>query len=147
MATYTSTVFSAQPKHFMDGRLNIVGGQITWPAASSVGDVAYLCKVPHGAQVVWLEEDHTTGATAQGLDFGWAKGGAADGAASFSALISGGAQAAKNRITVMGNPSAVSVTENDPVRYGILACKVASGSATTSLKVNFMVAYRTDNIA
>jgi hypothetical protein len=145
MATYTSTVFSAQPKAFMDGRLNSVGGSITLPAASSVGDVVFLCRIPHGAQVIDFWEDHTTGATAQGLDFGFAKGGAAGGAASLSALISGGAQATKNRLNVLGRVAAVSVSDNDPQRWGILAAKVASGSATTSLKVNFSVLYRTDD--
>lgn len=144
MATYTATTFANQPRANLSGGFNVVGGSFMLPAASSVGDVVYLARIPHGAQVIDMWEDHTTGATAQGLDFGWAKGGADGGGASFSALISGGAQATRNRLGLLGIPAVVSVSDNDAQRWGVLACKVASGSATTSLKINFYAMYRTD---
>lgn len=144
MATYTSTVFANnQPKGVHAG-VNSVSGQINLGSqASSNGDVLFLAKVPHGAKFVSIEVDHTTGATAQALSYGLASGGPA-GSATFSCFIASGAQATQLRKTVLGVPADVSVSDNDPNRYGILAAKVESGSATTSLIVNFIFNYRMD---
>lgn len=143
MATYTATTFANwQPKDNTTG-VQAVRGTITLPAASSVGDVVFLAKIPHGALPVDLIEDHSTGATAQGVSFGLASGGPG-GSATFSCYIASGAQATKNRLSVLGLPAAVSCSDGDPNRYGILAAKVESGSATTSLVINFAFSYLTD---
>jgi hypothetical protein len=146
MATYTSTLFAInQPKAVHAGNQS-VSGQIAWTAASSIGDVAFLCKIPHGATIVDVIEDHTTGATATALKFGLATGHPnAGGGASYSCFIAAGAQATVNRRSVLGLPVQVSVSDLDPNRYGIFTAKMASGTATTSLIVNFTVIYRMDN--
>lgn len=144
VATYTSTTFAnVQPKNLVSGDQS-VSGQVAWTATSTVGDVAFLCKIPAGAVVVDIIEDHTTGATAQGLSFGLASGGPG-GSATFSCYIASGAQATMNRRSVLGSQTiVVSLSANDPTGYGIVACKVESGTTTTSLIVNFTVIYRMD---
>lgn len=144
MATYTSTTFANnQPKGVHVGNMS-VSGQINLGAtASSNGDVLFLAKLPAGAMVVDIIVDHTTGSTSQALDYGVASGGPA-GSASFSCFISALAQATKSRIAVMGVPAVISLSANDPNSYGIFAAKVASGTATTSLIVNFTITYRMD---
>jgi len=144
MATYTSTVFANnQPKNVHAG-VNSVSGQINLGAtASSAGDILFLAKVPHGAKFVSIEVDHTTGATTQALSYGLASGGPA-GSATFSCFIASGAQATQLCKTVLGVPADVSCSDLDPNRYGILSAKVESGTATTSLIVNFIFNYRMD---
>lgn len=146
MATYTTTTFAnLQPKAPHVGNTS-VSGQINLGAtAVSLGDVIFLAKVPNGAVIVDFKEDHSTGSTALALDFGFANGHANGGAPSLSALISGGAQATVNRNAVNGSTGTnVSLSANDTVGYGILAAKVASGTVTTSLIVNFILSYRVD---
>ena len=146
MATYTSTVFANnQPKAVHVGNSS-VSGQINLAAtASSTGDVLFLAKIPHGAKFISIEVDHTTGATTQVLTYGLASGGPG-GSATYSCFIAnaGGAQGAIIRKTVLGVPADVSVSDLDPNRYGILSAKVESGTATTSLIVNFIFNYRMD---
>jgi hypothetical protein len=143
MATYTCTTFNAPAKVNHTG-VQSVSGSVAATAASSVGDVFFLAKIPHGAKFVSIEADHTTGATAQGLSYGLATGGTSGGGASFSAFIASGAQATALRKNVLGVPADVSVSDSSVVRYGILAAKVESGSNTTSLIVNFVFNYRLD---
>lgn len=143
MATYTSTIFANnQAKQVHVGNQS-VSGQITLPAASSVGDVIFLAKIPHGSKFVAFEADHTTGAATQALSYGYASGGPG-GSASLAAFVASGAQAAILRRTVAGIPADCSVSDADPNRYGILGAKVESGTATTSLIVNFNYTYRMD---
>lgn len=144
MATYTSTVFSAQPKQVEKG-VNVVQGQIMMPSATSVGDVAFLCKVPHGAQIIDFIEDHSiTGSTALAVKFGLATGAVSGGGASYSCFIAAGAVATVNRRSIAGFPAIVSVSDNSAARYGILSGKVASGSMSVSLVINFTLTYRCD---
>ena len=140
MATYTSTVFANQQPKAVHAGNQSVSGQIVWPAASSAGDVAFLCKIPNKATIVELREDHSTGATTQVLDFGFL----VNSSATYSAFISGGAQATVNRINVVGLPITMSASDDGVVNYGILTAKIASGTATTSLFVNFTLTYRMD---
>ena len=143
VATYTSTTFANnQPKGIHVGNQS-VSGQLIWGATSTIGDVGFLCKLPNGAMVVDIIVDHTTGATTQALSYGLASGGPA-GSATYSCFIASLAQATKSRITVMGVPAVVSISANDPTGYGIFACKVESGTTTTSLIVNFTIIYRID---
>lgn len=144
MATYTSTVFANnQPKAVHAGNSSVSGQFNLGATASSAGDVIFLAKIPHGAKFISIEVDHSTGATAQALSYGLASGGPA-GSATFSCFIASGAQAAILRKTVLGVPADVSCSDLDPNRYGILAAKVESGTATTSLIVNFIFNYRMD---
>lgn len=144
MATYTASTFvNNQPKSVHVGT-NSVSGQYNFGAtASSVGDVIFLAKIPNGAKFVNIEEDHSTGATAQGVSFGLASGGPG-GSATYSCFIASGAQATVNRRNVLGIPENVSLSANDPNSYGILAAKVESGSATAALIINFNFSYRLD---
>lgn len=144
MATYTSTVFANnQPKAVHAGVNSVSGSYSMGATASSNGDIIFLAKIPNGAKFVLIEEDHSTGATAQALSFGYASGGPG-GSATFSAFIASGAQATLNRKNVAGIPADCSLSANDPNSYGILAAKVESGTATTSLIVNFVFNYRLD---
>jgi hypothetical protein len=145
MATYTSTTFANnQPKHAHIGVISVSGQVNLGASASSNGDVIFLAKIPHGANYVSIEADHTTGATSQALSYGLASGGPA-GSATFSCFIASGAQGSTIlRKNVVGVPAQVSCSDNDPNRYGILAAKVESGTATTSLIINFIFNYRMD---
>lgn len=144
-ATYTCTVYNAQPKqHAYAG--DEVNGSLMWSAASTVGDIAFLCRVPHGAIITDFAERHSTGATAQALSFGFDKGIAAGGGGNASVLIASGAQAARNVWTYGSGPIKISLSDLDPVRYATLIAKVESGTTTTSLYIkNFTLSYRTDN--
>ncbi len=144
VATYTSTIFANSPMKAVHIANQSVSGQIVWGATSTVGDVAFLCKVPHGATVVDVIVDHSTGATTQALSYGLARGAVAGGAGNLSCFIASGAQASVLRKTALGLPITVSVSDTDPLRYGEFACKVESGSTTTSLFVNFTIIYRSD---
>lgn len=147
MATYTSTVFAGyQPKDIEKGVVSVNGSINLGATASSAGDILFLAKIPNGARPLELIVDHTTGATTQVLDYGLSSGGPA-GSATSSCFISGGAQASKLRLSVLGLPALVSLSDNDPLSYGILAAKVVSGSATTSLIVNFAFLYSMDGPA
>ena len=143
--TYTSTVFAAQPKAVQEGVMSISGQYNSGATALASGDVIFLAKIPHGAKYVSFEADHSTGATAHAVDYGFAKGGAAGGGASLSALVSAGAQATILRKTVLGVPADISVSDNDVNRWGILSAQAAvTGTTTTSLIINFTYCYRVD---
>lgn len=145
MATYTTTTFANNPaKAVHIGQMSVSGQYNQGSTASSNGDVIFLCKLPQGAIVTEVKEDHTTGATTQALSFGLATGGAAGGGASYSAFIASGAQATINRINVLGPTFAASVSDLDPNRYAVFAAKVESGTATTSLIINWVLNYRID---
>ena len=145
MATYTCTIFNAQPKFVHAGVASVSGNFNLGATASSVGDVIFLAKVPHASNFVSLECDHSTGSTALALSYGLASGGPA-GSATFSAYIASGAQATMLRRTVLGVPAQISCSDADPNRYGILSAKVESGTMTTSLIINFVYTYRTDGL-
>ena len=144
MAEYTATTYM-NPAKKMNSGVNMIAVSYMWPAASSVGDVLLLAKIPHGARIVDFWEDHSTGATAQALSFGLKSGGPG-GSATYSLLISSGAQALKNRLSIMGIPPLVSASDADSNRFGVLACKIESGTATTSLVVNCVCFYVTDGV-
>ena len=144
MATYTSTVFANQQPKAVHVGVNSVSGSINLGAtASSTGDIIFLAKIPNGAKYVAFTEDHTTGAATQAISFGYASGGPA-GSATYSLFVASGAQATINRRTVLGLPADCSLSANDPNSYGILAAKIESGTATTSLIINFVYSYRMD---
>ena len=143
VTTYTSTLQNSTPKapHIGDCSVAV---NFVWTATSTVGDVCFLAKIPQGARILSLEEDHSTGATAQALSFGFDRGIAAGGAGNLSILIASGAQATKNRLSVLGLPPIISVSDADPQRFAWFSCKVESGTTTTSLVVNAVLTYTMD---
>lgn len=150
-STYTSTVFNASPKGHHIGNLTVSGqGQWTHPVGTpgSAGDVLFLAKVPHGAKIVDFYEFHSNGQTAAVLDFGFDRGIASGGAGNLSCLVSGGALATMNRLSLAAAPSntpvTISLSDLDPVRYAVLACKAVSGTFTITVSVNFCLTYRFD---
>ncbi len=151
VATYTCTIFNNAPKGVHAGTQS-VSGTLAWGATSTVGDIGFLCKVPHGAKIVDLIEYHTTGAATQALSFGLDRGVANGGAGNLSCFIASGAQASTGNRLALGNgptathkaPIQVSLSDLDPVRYAILCAKVESGTTTTSLFVSFTLSYRID---
>jgi hypothetical protein len=151
-ATYTSTIYDNSPKFTHIGNVT-VSGQVAWSATSTVADIGFLAKVPHGAQIVDFYEFHTTGATAQALSFGFDRGIAAGGGGNSSCLVASGAQATMNRLSLVASPNAgnapvqISLSDLDPVRYAVLVAKIESGTTTTSLFVNFCLTYRFDGPA
>ena len=144
MATYSSSVMAAQPRrNHID--VNVVHGQFNLGAtASSAGDIIHLAKIPNGAVVTDVRCDHSTGATAQGVSYGLANGGTAGGVSTLSAFIASGAQATNLFAAAGVLPYTISCSDNDTLQYGILAAKVESGTATTSLIINFRLSYHVD---
>lgn len=148
-ATYTSSVFANQgPKQVHVGNVTVQGQYVGGATVHSLGDVIFLAKIPHGAKIVDMAVDHSTSETSLGVDYGLAKGGADQGAASLSIFTSVLAKGTIGRITVTrpsgSGPVTVSVSDSDPVRYGIFGCKPVAGSASTSFIVNFSITYRCD---
>lgn len=147
MATYSASLMANTPKANHAGVTAISVSYNGGANTTSAGDIIHLAKIPHGARILDVVEDHSTGATSSALSLGLATGGAAGGGASYSLLLSTVAQAAKNRLGVLGIPPLVSVSDADANRYGILAAKVTeAGTATTSLILNVTVLYSTDGV-
>lgn len=152
LATYTSTVYDNAPKYHHVG-LVAQRGQVQWTAAGSVGDVLFCCKVPHGAEIIDMYEYHTSGQTAAALDWGFNKGIAAGGGANSSCLISGGAIATMNRMSLAASPAAgngpliISLSDADTIRYATLTAKAASGTFTITVVANFCLIYKFDGPA
>ncbi len=146
MATYSCSVMTNQPRRVHVAR-NDVHGQLNLGATAwSAGDILHLCKIPNGAVITAVACDHSTGATATGVSYGLANGGTAGGVSTLSAFIASGAQAT-NLVAVAGSlPYTVSLSDNDTVGWGIFAAKVESGTATTSLIVNFRLSYHVDQV-
>ena len=142
MATYTSSTFhNNQPIAPHIGNVTL-SGTFVWPSAGSVGDVVFLCKIPHGAVIVDMAEDHTNGQTAIGVSFGLASGGPA-GSATLSCFIAAGAMGTFNRRSVLSSHSVlVSCSDSDPNRYGIFCASPASGSPTASISLYWTLTYR-----
>lgn len=142
-ATYTCSDFNEVPRGGIPGVVSR-SGTVAWTATSTVGDTAFLTKIPHGAVIVDFKEDHTTGASSQGIKFGLKRGYANGGAGNLSCLIASGAQATVNRMSVLGSSGGitVSVSDLDPLRYAELVATIASGTTTISLMINFTIQYR-----
>lgn len=146
MATTTATLFANTPKGVHAGVNAIAVSYNHGALTASAGDVVFLAKLPHGARIIDFWEDHSTGATSNAVSFGLAKGGPA-GTATLSLLVASGAQATKNRMSVMGIPPVVSVSDADGERWGILGAKLTeAGTATVSLVINAVCIYVTDGV-
>ena len=144
VATYTSTTYLNAPiKSYHVGN-HTVDGQAKWTAAGTVGDVLFLCKVPHGARIVDFAEYHTNGQTAAGLDFGFDRGIAAGGGGNASVLLTDATLAATNRLSLGAGRIQISLSDTDPKRYAILQATAASGTVTITVVVNWRLTYRMD---
>jgi hypothetical protein len=145
LATYTTSVYAAQPKYTHIGVVE-VSGKFAWTAAGSVGDIIYAAKVPNGARIVDFHEYHSNGQTAAAMDWGFNRGIAAGGGANASCLISGGAVATENRLAFAaspnGGPLTISLSDLDPTGFAVLIGKAASGTFTISVSGAFSLLYR-----
>ncbi len=130
-----------------------ISGTSTIPLAAgapSSGDQLLLAKIPHGAVIIDFFEDHTCADTI-GLDFGMQTGVVAGGGGNQSCFLAAGAKATFNRRNVVtagngGQGITVSVSDLDPNRYGALMAKVASGSLTSQVTINWTIIYRMDGL-
>lgn len=146
MATYSSSVMSGQPRRVHAGG-NHVHGQVNMGATiDSAGDIIHLAKIPNQAVITAVQADHSTGATTTAISYGLANGGTAGGVSTLSAFIASGAQATNLQAAAGTLPYTISLSDNDTIGYGIFACKVESGTTTTSLIVNFRVTYHVDQV-
>lgn len=145
-ATYTCSVFNNTPKAAHVGN-NSVSGKMVLPA-SSVGDIMFLAKVPHGAKIVDFAEYHSNGQTAAALSFGFDRGIAAGGGGHASCLIASGALATMNRMSLAASPTGaplqISLSDADPVRYAVFQAKAESGTFTISVSLGWTLTYRLD---
>lgn len=145
MATYSSSVMNNQPRRVHAGTNSVWGTfQMPGTTATSAGDLIFLAKIPNGARVIDVRTDHSSGSTALGVSYGLANGGTAGGVATYSAFIASGAQATNLQAAAGTLPYTISCSDNDTLRYGILAAKIESGTMTTSVLVNFRVYYEVD---
>lgn len=146
MTDYTATTYMNPAKRVHAGVNAVAISYNSGATALAAADIVLLAKIPHGARIVDFWEDHSTGATAHAVSFGLKTGGPG-GSATYSLLISAGAQATKNRLSIMGIPPLVSVSDASGERFGVLAAKVAeTGTATTSLKINCVCLYVCDGV-
>ena len=145
VATYTCTVYekSGGGKNVHVGNQTI-SGKMQWTAAGTVGDILFLAKVPHGAQIVDFMEYHTNGQTAAAISFGFDRGIAAGGGGNASVLLASGAVATSNRLSAEVLPLQISLSDTDPLRYATLIGKAESGTFTISVSVRFTITYRMD---
>lgn len=141
VATYTSTTYVNDPPAYIHAGDITKTGSAKWTAAGTVGDILFLCKVPHGAKIVDFKEYHTNGETAAALSFGFDRGIAAGGGGNASVLIASGALATNNSMTLANAPVQISLSDTDPVRYAVLQAKAESGTVTISVVVNWRLTY------
>lgn len=155
--TLTATTFNNPPVYHHGPSAVTVTGTFNSGATAmgTAGDTVFLCKIPHGAVITGVREDHSSGATSSIYSLGLTTGGPG-GSATVACFIASGAAATINRETLLapasvsgapntsqGVPFLVSASDADPNRYGILSMTAASGqaTATTSLIINWSVTY------
>lgn len=145
--TLTTSTFMNPPKAVHAGLNSVAGSFNSVSNFASVGDTLFLCKIPHGAQIVSFEEDHSSGASTCVFQSGLSTGGP-NGQATLSAFVSAGIQNVVNRAQAGSIPLNVSNSDLDPNRFGILSmtATAASATSTTSIIVNWRVTYRTDGV-
>lgn len=143
MATFTSSLYANSPKAVHVG-VNCIAGQYNHAAnTASAGDIVWLCKIPHGAQIVDFAEDHTANASAFALSVGLA---AVDGgSATLSAVMGSSAEATANRSGAGLLPLVASCTAGAATRFLALTAKMdLPNTGTTSVIINFRVFYVLD---
>ena len=146
VATYTCTVYAnAQPKAVHAGNVSVSGKLVH---SGTVGDILFLAKVPHGADIIDFAEYHSNGQTAAAYSFGFDRGIAAGGAGNASCIAASQAVATMNRLTLAASPTGqalrISLSDLDPVRYAALQAKAESGTFTISVSLGWVLTYRVD---
>jgi hypothetical protein len=130
--TFTSSVMNRTPKDYHVG-VNFVKGKFVFPVAGSLSDIINICKVPHGAVIADFYEYHSSGQTA---------------AVIASCVVSGGAIATMNRMSLAASPTGanvqISLSDSDPVRYAVLQGKAVSGTFTTTVSMGWGLFYVMD---
>lgn len=149
VSTITSSYWEKNPpKAPHIGNTTVGPIKMQWLAAGTVGDILWIAKIPHGARVVELREQHSNGETAAALSFGFNKGVAAGGGGNASCLISSGAVATMNRMSFAAFPAGwtgqISLSDTDPVRYTTLIAKAESGTFTISCSLMVSFDYTMD---
>ncbi len=150
VATYTCSIFNNVPKAVHVGNQSVSGLIVH---SGTIGDILFLCKVPHGATIVDFLESHTSGQTAATYSVGLDKGVVAGGAGQASCIILGTAGvigATTQRFNAAAWPVAsnwppvVSLSDLDPVRYATVVAKATAGTFTISVSMRFTLVYRMD---
>jgi hypothetical protein len=143
MTTFTASTFDGLPRAVHAGVNHLSIFYNHGANSTSANDVILLAKLPNGARVLDFSESHSSGAASCALDFGWASGANSGGGADLSAL--GAALALNTRNNLQAGklcPPVVSVSDNDPNKYGILAAKIATaGTTTINMSIRFMLTY------
>lgn len=143
MTTFTASTFDGLPRAVHAGVNHLTIFYNHGANSTSANDVILLAKLPNGTRVLDFSEAHSSGAASCSLDFGWASGANSGGGADLSAL--GTALALNTRNNLQAGklcPPVVSVSDNDPNKYGILAAKIATaGTTTTNMSIRFMLQY------
>jgi hypothetical protein len=145
--TFTSSVMNRTPKDYHVG-VTFEKGKFVFPVAGSLSDIINNCKVPHGAVIADFYEYHSSGQTAAVIDFGFDRGIASGGAGNASCVVSGGAIATMNRMSLAASPTGanvqISLSDSDPVRYAVLQGKAVSGTFTTTVSMGWGLFYVMD---
>jgi hypothetical protein len=162
MATYIAPSYTLNPvKAVHVGNQSQSGQYNSGSQTVTSADIVQIAKIPHGATLLYLTADHSTGATQCALKWGLQRqGGGTAGTlltGCTSMIVATANQAAKYRESVLppgvagggvnqgiGLPALVSVTDADPLRYATLVAVSAGTTPTTSLIINWAVTYRMD---
>ena len=146
MTEYTASTYMNPAKRAHSG-VNAIAISYNFGAtAASAGDVVLLAKLPHGARVLDIKEDHSCGAATTAVSIGLKTGGPA-GAATVSCYLASGIASTVNRMAIQGIPPLVSVSDASGQRFGILQAQVTTiGTTTVSLVINCTVFYICDGV-
>jgi hypothetical protein len=133
MATLTATSYLREPRQVHVGVIGTTFRYNSGATATSIGDVILLAKVPWGTTITEFVESHTSGATAQGIDFGYDS--------DVSAFVAAGAQGTANRLVHRGMSVQFTGSDDASARYSVIKAKVATGTGTTSTIISGNIQY------
>ncbi len=148
VATYTCSIYKTMQAKALTKGDQSISGKIVY--SGTVADILFLAKVPHGATIVDFYEYHTSGSTGLGISFGFDRGVVDGGAGNQSCLVSSGALATMNRMSLANWPVAsnypptLSLSDLDTIRYVRLVAVSESGTTTISASIMFTLIYRMD---
>jgi hypothetical protein len=143
--TLTATLAASQPARAVHAGVNSVSGNYN-SGASTLSDspsgMVLLCRVPVGATIVDVVENHSTGANGgYGLSMGIRDRG---GSVTYAALLSDVAQATANRAGVTMPYDVGDASSGTSNSYKYVVASKSSGTETTSLKINYTILYTMD---
>lgn len=136
-ATLTATTYNNQPKSVESGAVTVTGSFNSGATSASGATTVFLCKIPSGAKITYVAENHSTGAATCPMDLGIT--------GSISAFISAGSQGTQLIANKMAFPYSVSQSDDTAIQYQSLIGTYTPGTSTASLIVNFAVTYSMDN--